>query len=95
MAIDPNTLVVKTHGHMQNEREKKLAFEREDAMRARLESVKVQLQSAYDKIDAARTQVGVVRIAGTVGDTVKVAEALGQLDTLLFDAFCDMEKING
>lgn len=93
--VDPNTLIVKTHGHMQNEREKKLAFEREDAMRARLESIKVQMQTAYDNIDDARTLIGVIRITSTVGDKAKFAESLEKCDALLFEAFQSIEKING
>lgn len=49
--MNPNTepnFIVKTHSHIQNEKEKLLAFEREDAMRLRLESALSALNEIAD-----------------------------------------------
>ncbi len=46
-------LEVSSHGHMQNEREKKLAFEREDAMRTQRDEAIVFLRDTLEMLEAA------------------------------------------
>lgn len=45
------------------------------------------IEIAYEKIDEARTQLGIIRIASAVGDREKVEEAIGKCDALSFEAF--------
>lgn len=52
--LDRNILIVKTHGHIQNEREKLLAFEREDAMRSRLEEALAANKEMGDQLERFR-----------------------------------------
>lgn len=49
--LDRNALEVKTQGYMQNEREKKLAFEREDAMRIELNELRLKYKNLREYAD--------------------------------------------
>lgn len=49
--LDRNTLIIKTHGYVQNEREKLLAFEREDAMRVKLEEALAANKEMGDQLE--------------------------------------------
>lgn len=52
-----------------------------------------KLAKIYDKIDNARTQLHVARIAGSINDTKKEVSAMSKADELLFEACCDIEEI--
>lgn len=90
-----NELVVKTHGHIQNEREKLLAFEREDAMRKQRDEAYAANKEMGDAIERLAEVMQFKGDARTVcGKAIEYYRNCGTFQRRLQKALVTIDELN-
>lgn len=78
--MNRNTLEIKSHGYLENENEKKLAFEREDAMRLKLEEALAANKEMGDALER------IANCLGSTGSASEIAEIVERIKLRLLNS---------